>query len=83
MEEMQNKAVVFFVFYIWSTVEIFRWVEMPEWCLSAPPTMDKTLSYPDSHLIWDKIFMYEEFYLHLCALQSWDVFLIKKLKILF
>ncbi|MXQ91749.1 hypothetical protein E5288_WYG004554 [Bos mutus] len=25
MEEMQNKAVVFFVFYIWSTVEIFRY----------------------------------------------------------
>ncbi|KAM7159332.1 very-long-chain (3R)-3-hydroxyacyl-CoA dehydratase 3 isoform 2-T3 [Molossus nigricans] len=25
MEEMQNKAVVFFVFYIWSTIEIFRY----------------------------------------------------------
>ncbi|KAB1277068.1 Very-long-chain -3-hydroxyacyl-CoA dehydratase 3 [Camelus dromedarius] len=25
VEEMQNKAVVFFVFYIWSTVEIFRY----------------------------------------------------------
>uniref|UniRef100_A0A2K6EUK2 Very-long-chain (3R)-3-hydroxyacyl-CoA dehydratase n=1 Tax=Propithecus coquereli TaxID=379532 RepID=A0A2K6EUK2_PROCO len=25
MEEMQNKAVVFFVFYLWSTVEIFRY----------------------------------------------------------
>lgn len=35
MEEMQNKAVVFFVFYTWSTVEIFRWVEMPGWYLNA------------------------------------------------
>lgn len=35
MEEMQNKAVVFFVFYLWSTVEIFRWVEMLGWCLYA------------------------------------------------
>lgn len=26
MEEMQNKAVVFFVFYSWSAIEIFRWV---------------------------------------------------------
>ncbi|CAO2634600.1 Very-long-chain (3R)-3-hydroxyacyl-CoA dehydratase 3 [Lemmus lemmus] len=25
MEEMQNKAVVFFVFYSWSTIEIFRY----------------------------------------------------------
>ncbi|CAK6432134.1 unnamed protein product [Pipistrellus nathusii] len=25
MEEMQNKAVVFFVFYLWSTIEIFRY----------------------------------------------------------
>ncbi|KAF5925343.1 hypothetical protein HPG69_001787 [Diceros bicornis minor] len=25
MEEMQNKAVVFFVFYMWSTIEIFRY----------------------------------------------------------
>uniref|UniRef100_A0A8C3X0A7 Very-long-chain (3R)-3-hydroxyacyl-CoA dehydratase n=1 Tax=Catagonus wagneri TaxID=51154 RepID=A0A8C3X0A7_9CETA len=25
MEEMQNKAVVFFVFYMWSTAEIFRY----------------------------------------------------------
>uniref|UniRef100_A0A4W5PQW9 Very-long-chain (3R)-3-hydroxyacyl-CoA dehydratase n=1 Tax=Hucho hucho TaxID=62062 RepID=A0A4W5PQW9_9TELE len=24
LEEMQNKAVVFFVFYLWSTIEIFR-----------------------------------------------------------
>lgn len=33
MEEMQNKAVVFFVFYLWSTIEIFRWVEIlaPFW----------------------------------------------------
>lgn len=35
MEEMQNKAVVFFVFYMWSTVEIFRWVEIPGCCLSV------------------------------------------------
>lgn len=25
MEEMQNKAVVFFVFYLWSIIEIFRY----------------------------------------------------------
>nr|BAC11249.1 unnamed protein product [Homo sapiens] len=25
MEEMQNKAVVFFVFYLWSAIEIFRY----------------------------------------------------------
>uniref|UniRef100_A0A8C8Z2A8 Very-long-chain (3R)-3-hydroxyacyl-CoA dehydratase n=1 Tax=Prolemur simus TaxID=1328070 RepID=A0A8C8Z2A8_PROSS len=25
MEEMQNKAVVFFVFYLWSSIEIFRY----------------------------------------------------------
>nr|KAF6484807.1 3-hydroxyacyl-CoA dehydratase 3 [Rousettus aegyptiacus] len=25
VEEMQNKAVVFFVFYLWSTIEIFRY----------------------------------------------------------
>lgn len=32
-EEMQNKAVVFFVFYSWSAIEIFRWVEIlaPLW----------------------------------------------------
>lgn len=24
LEDMQNKAVVFFVFYLWSTIEIFR-----------------------------------------------------------
>lgn len=24
LEEMQNKPVVFFVFYLWSTIEIFR-----------------------------------------------------------
>lgn len=24
LEEMQTKAVVFFVFYLWSTIEIFR-----------------------------------------------------------
>jgi hypothetical protein len=30
---MQNKAVVFFVFYAWSATEIFRWVEMPQ-CLN-------------------------------------------------
>lgn len=28
MEEMQNKAVVFFVFYSWSAIEIFRCVQM-------------------------------------------------------
>lgn len=25
LEEMQNKAVVFFVFYLWSAIEIFRY----------------------------------------------------------
>lgn len=35
MEEMQNKAVVFFVFYLWSAADIFRWVEMLGWCLYA------------------------------------------------
>lgn len=24
LEDMQNKPVVFFVFYLWSTIEIFR-----------------------------------------------------------
>lgn len=24
LEDMQNKAVVFFVFYLWSIIEIFR-----------------------------------------------------------
>lgn len=24
LEEMQNRPVVFFVFYLWSTIEVFR-----------------------------------------------------------
>lgn len=32
LEEMQNKAVVFFVFYLWSTIEIFRSAQAPPPC---------------------------------------------------
>lgn len=55
MEEMQNKAVVFFVFYLWSTIEIFRWVEMLGWCLNPSP-LDQLSSWErcwlTQSLIW-------------------------------
>lgn len=28
LEEMQNRPVVFFVFYLWSTIEIFRFAQV-------------------------------------------------------
>uniref|UniRef100_A0A0F8CDX0 Very-long-chain (3R)-3-hydroxyacyl-CoA dehydratase n=1 Tax=Larimichthys crocea TaxID=215358 RepID=A0A0F8CDX0_LARCR len=38
LEEMQNKSVVFFVFYLWSTIEIFRNV-----CVSTAVTSARVL----------------------------------------
>lgn len=29
LEQMQNKPIVFVVFYLWSTVEVFRWAHHP------------------------------------------------------
>lgn len=42
LEEMQNKAVVFFVFYLWSMIEIFRY---PFYMLSCIDTEWKTLTW--------------------------------------
>uniref|UniRef100_A0A8C7N2H8 Very-long-chain (3R)-3-hydroxyacyl-CoA dehydratase n=1 Tax=Oncorhynchus kisutch TaxID=8019 RepID=A0A8C7N2H8_ONCKI len=42
LEEMQNKAVVFFVFYLWSTIEIFRY---PFYMLACIDTDWKLLTW--------------------------------------
>ncbi|XP_029000270.1 very-long-chain (3R)-3-hydroxyacyl-CoA dehydratase-like isoform X2 [Betta splendens] len=42
LEEMQNKAVVFFVFYLWSTIEIFRY---PFYMLACIGTEWKLLTW--------------------------------------
>lgn len=42
LEEMQNKAVVFFVFYLWSAIEIFRY---PFYMLGCIDTEWKTLTW--------------------------------------
>ncbi|XP_069481216.1 very-long-chain (3R)-3-hydroxyacyl-CoA dehydratase 3 isoform X2 [Ambystoma mexicanum] len=42
VEEMQNRAVVFFVFYIWSSIEIFRY---PFYMLSCIDTEWKLLTW--------------------------------------
>ncbi|MED6242340.1 Very-long-chain (3R)-3-hydroxyacyl-CoA dehydratase [Ataeniobius toweri] len=42
LEEMQNKAVVFFVFYLWSTIEIFRY---PFYMLACIDTEWKLLTW--------------------------------------
>lgn len=42
LEEMQNKPVVFFVFYLWSAIEIFRY---PFYMLACIDTEWKTLTW--------------------------------------
>ncbi|KAJ8248726.1 hypothetical protein GJAV_G00227080 [Gymnothorax javanicus] len=42
LEEMQNKAVVFFVFYLWSIIEVFRY---PYYMLACIDTQWKTLTW--------------------------------------
>ncbi|MBN3306607.1 HACD3 dehydratase, partial [Amia calva] len=42
LEDMQNKAVVFFVFYLWSIIEIFRY---PYYMLACIDTEWKTLTW--------------------------------------
>lgn len=36
LEEMQNRPVVFFVFYLWSTIEVFRWAPLLPLCPVSP-----------------------------------------------
>lgn len=50
LEDMQNKPVVFFVFYLWSTIEIFRSARIPVLPRSAErlflPAVTSTLPSP-------------------------------------
>lgn len=74
MEEMQNKAVVFFVFYLWSTIEIVRWGDtrlLERLYLSgAAFSLREWLSWLQPHLVWHSDRMCAEFWLHQCALQK-------------
>ncbi|KAJ7994566.1 hypothetical protein DPEC_G00250790 [Dallia pectoralis] len=70
LQDMQNKAVVFFVFYLWSTIEIFRY---PFYMLSCIDTEWKLLTWV-RYTIWIPLYPLGTLAEAVAVIQSMPVF---------